>query len=212
MEDIKPERIPLADADMPTLKHFAETLLGIEVKTGTNAAQLRGKISAAAPELKDVPALPKPPEPMVMAAPPPAPAPAEYVPVEGENPALRPAAISRPASQALMHPNLDPKVRIKIHKTDDKRRSKEVTVSVNGAVWRMQRGVEIDVPYRVYLALDNAKEKAAVETDDLNPVTKEPIMGWEEIHSYPFTVRQMPSDEEIDAWEIATGSGFAVAA
>lgn len=202
-------RIPLEDADMTTLKHFAELALGIEVKAGTNAAQIRAKIKQAMPDIKDVPPLPDPPAPIAAAQPAPA---APPFPVEGENPALRPAAVSRPASMALAHARFDPKVRLKIQKTDDKRRAKEVTVGVNGDVWRMQRGVEVEVPYRVYLALCDAKEHAAVETDQINPITQLPIMAWEEIPSYPFQVLSMPSDAEIAAWHTATRDGFKQAA
>jgi len=216
MEDEANKRIPIEDADLPTLKHFAELALGLEVKPGTNAHSLRGKIKTAMPDIKDVPPIPKAPEPVVqMPQQEPMHVQAPFVPdpaapiVDGENPAARPAAVSRPASAALMHPNQDPKVTLKIHKTDDKRRSKDVTVGVNGVVWRMKRGEVINVPYRVYLALQNAKEKAAVELDEINPLTGTPKMGWEEIHSYPFEVHKMPSDEEIAAWEVATGSGFA---
>ena len=206
------KRIPIDDADAATLKHFAEMALGIEVKLGTNAASLRAKIRAAMPDVKDVPALPPEPKPVVMPEQQAVHVQTPFIPPinQGNSAEIeRPAAVSRPASQALMHPRLDPKVTIEIARTDDKRRAKEVTVSVNGNVWRMQRGQKIDVPYRVYLALLNAKEKAAVETDEINPITGMPVVSWEEVYSYPFSVHKMPSDEEVAAWEAATGSGFA---
>lgn len=214
-----PARVPLEEADYATLKQFAGTMLGLEIKNGTNAAQVKAKILSVMPECKDVPAIVAPPEPIVRvvevpAAPAAAPAPvvaaipADYVPVEGEDPTKRPAAISRPASNELIHASLDPKVKLVIAKTDDKKRAREVTICVNGDVTRIQRGHEVNVPYRVYLALLNAKEKAAVPGDDINPVTGDPIMVWEEVYSYPFSVHAMPSAEEIAAWEAATGSGF----
>ena len=206
----EPTRIPIDEADFADLKHFA-TLLGIEVKHGTNAAQLRAKIAACAPDVKDVPR-PTPPAPPVVAQPDPAtqPAsePAQAWPVDGEDPARRPAAVSRPASRALLSHLNDPRVRIRINKTDDKRRARDVFVSVNGVTLGMQRGVEIDIPYRFYLALEHAKEKNAVETDEINPLTGQPVMSWEEVYSYPFMVLAMPSKEEIEAWHEATKDGF----
>lgn len=208
-EKPKTPRIPLEDADAKTLTAFAELTLGIEVKQGTNAAQLRAKIQQAMPSIKDVPALPEPaPRVAVHEAPPPPSAPAGYVPVEGENPASRPAAISFPPSEALLHPERDPKVKIRVHKTADKTRPRDVTIQNNGYVVRLRRGEVVDVPLRVYFTLMDAKEMARVDTDETHPITGMPIWSWEEVPSYPFEVLAMPSAEEIAAWQAATSSGF----
>lgn len=210
-----PKRIPIADADLPTLKAFAEAFLGIEVKPGTNSASLRGAIAKAAPDLKDVPALPPVPVFTPAQAQAVAPMPSMVAAANaaaGEGQAERPAAVSLPASAELAHASRDPKVRLKVLKTDDKRRARDVTIAVNGDVYRLQRGVEVEVPYRVYLALRDAVERAAVPTDEINPFTGEPIMGWEDVLSYPFEIRAMPSDEDIAHWHAATGAGFKAAA
>ena len=168
-------RIPLDDADLATLKHFAELALGIEIKDGTNSSQIRAKIKKAMPDLKDVPAIPAPPPPVVQAQ---ANAGDEEAPIQfndlGEAPSVRPAAVSRPASAALLHQVNDPRVEITIAKTAEKHRSKDVTVAVNGVTCRMKRGERINVPYRVYEALKNAIEKIQVETDEINPATGSP--------------------------------------
>ncbi len=219
----KPARIPIDDADLPTLKHFAETALGLDIRHGTNATTVRTKIRQAIPDIKDVPPLAPAPAPIVAPAAPvigaigPAPEIVERAIAAGydaatENPAVRPAAVSRPATMALRNPKLDPKVTLTVNRTDDKRRAREVTVEVNGYTWRMQRGVKIELPYRAYLALDAAQEKVLVETDETNPITGLPVMDWQEQHSYPFMVHSMPSAEEIAAWHAATGDGFANAA
>lgn len=215
-------RIKLNEADAATLRHYAEVSLGLEVKTGTNANQLRAKIKQAEPDCEYVPTLPGKPAPIVQQAPE-QPQVVERI-VEKivylERPAQtdaqmqtteRPAAVSRPASRELMHPSMDPKVRVRVPKTDDKRRPKDVTLGVNGDIYRMQRGQWVDLPYRFYLALEDAVERAAVpDPERINPVTGEPLMVWEEVHSYPFEVdrTRFPSDAEIAAWEEATGSGF----
>lgn len=205
------ERIKIEDADAKDLRYFAEVTMGLEIKDGTNAAQIRAKLKQAGWQQDTIPARPAPPEPIVQQVFVPAPAPspvAAPVALEGDTPE-RPAAVSRPASSALLHPASDPKVLVTIHKTDDKRRARDVTLGVNGDITQIQRGARVEIPYRVYLALENAKEKAAVPHEtEINKITGEPIMVWEEVQSYPFSVHRMPSDKEIADWEHATGAGF----
>ncbi|AXU17815.1 hypothetical protein C7W88_00065 [Novosphingobium sp. THN1] len=62
-------RIKLDEADAATLRHYAEVSLGLEVKTGTNANQLRAKIKQAEPDCEYVPTLPGKPAPIVQQAP-----------------------------------------------------------------------------------------------------------------------------------------------
>lgn len=212
-------RIKIDEADAATLRHFAEVMLGLEVKTGTNATQIRAKIKQAAPDLDTVPALPSAPPPVVQPGDVAQPQVIEKI-VYIDRPAQtaaqeqateRPAAISRPASRELTHASLDPKVKIRIDKTDDKRRAKDVTIGVNGDITQIQRGHWVEVPYRVYLALLNAVEHAAVpDPERINPVTGEPIMVWEPVQSYPFQVDNstLPTPEQIAAWDDAVGSGF----
>lgn len=198
----KPGRVAIDEADFPSLKHFAEVALGLEIAKGTNGPQIRAKIRTVMPTALDIPVYVEP-----VAAPAPAPVAPQDLggPVA---PANRPAAVEQPPSGALIHSSKDPKVSIEIQKTSDKTRARDVTVSVNGEVFRMQRGVKVDVPYRVYLALLNAMENAAVETDQIHPQSGLPIMEWQEVYSYPFVVHALPSKEEVAAWEEATGSGF----
>lgn len=213
-ETPKPDRVKIDEADFSVLKHFATVILGLEIKEGTNASQIRAKIRTAMPSTDTIPLPPPPPEPIVQPATisHPLVQAALANPVEDENPLVRPAAVSLPASTELMHASKDPKVGLRFHKTDDKRRSRDVTIGVNGDIYRCQRGVDVKVPYRVYLAVLDAKEHVAVDSDQINPVTGEPLKVWEEVYSYPFTVNSMPSDAEIAAWHERTGSGFQKAA
>ncbi len=194
-------RIPIEEADLPTLKHFAETLLGIDVKDGTNLSQLRAKIGKAAPELKDVPPIPAPPAPVVQQA----------APAEEQAPAIVPARIDPPATAAklkMMHQANDPRCEVKIAKSAEKHRSKDVTLSINGVTCRLQRGVWIDVPYRIYECLNNAVERVQVPGDEINPMTGEPYYVWEQVHSYPFEARKLPDDDALKAWHDAVDDGF----
>lgn len=216
-----PNRIKIDDADAATLRHFAEVTMGLEIKPGTNAPQMRAKIKQAVPDIDTIPALPAAPAPVVREGDTVQPQQqiVERI-VYVERPAQtdaqaqateRPAAISRPASRELQHASLDMKVRVRVPKTDDKRRAKDVTLGVNGDIYRMQRGVWVELPYRFYLALDHAVEHSAVpDPERMNPITGEPIMVWEAVQSYPFEVDNttLPSPEQIAEWEYATGSGF----
>lgn len=176
-------KVSIEEANFASLKRHAESVLNLEVPRGTNANGLRGKILAVAPETREV----------------------ELVDDAGRTTPVaksEPVAASK-ARYSINHPGADPKVRMVIHKTDDVTRAKEVTVSVNGFVWRMQRGVEIDVPYRAYLALNDAVEKRAVPQDEDGPFGL-PKYEYQEVKSYPFQIIAMPSADEIDAWHKAT--------
>lgn len=204
-ENTIPEgRIAIEDATAPDLREFAATQLGLEVSSSMNAKTLRSKIATVAPDLKHVPSV------SAGAAPEPEPAaiPVGYVPVEGEDPAKRPAAISMPAGADLLHQSMDPKVELEVLTTTDKARAKACTVSVNGVVTRIERGKKVSVPYRVFLAMQDAVEYQAVDTDENNPITGEPIKDWVPQHSYPFRVTKMPTDEEIADWHKRTDKGF----
>lgn len=199
-------RIPLDQADAKALTDFATLILGLEVRPGTNATQLRGKIRQAVPDIKDIPA---PREEVAVPAPVAAsPLPTGYVPVDGEDPIARPAAISMPPSEALTHAERDPKVKIRVFKTPDKTKPREVTIQNGGYVVRLRRGEAVEVPLRIYFTLLDAKEMARVDSDDIDPVTQTHLWSWEEVQSYPFEVLAMPSAEEIAAWQQATGTGF----
>jgi hypothetical protein len=203
-------RIAIADAEAKELKAFAEMMLGIEIAHGTNAAQMRVKIQKVAPDLKEIPVLTAPPAAapapiMVQTA---ADVPAMVRSITGETPETRPAAVSRPPSAELLHQSFDPKVELEVLKSSDKYRPRVATVQVNGIVTQIERGVKVEVPYRVYLALMDARENISVETDQINPATGDPVREWQEVLSYPFLVHSMPSKEEIAEWHRKVDDGF----
>lgn len=199
-------KVSLDAADFPSLKHHAEVVLGLEVKTGTNAKQLIAKIQRADPSITEIPVAEgtasEQPGDVV-----------EVTPVRSttEANAGKVSPVTRRHADP-MHSSNDPKVRLLVNKTADKTRAKIADIQVNGVVFRIQRGVEVDVPYRVYEALENAKEKAAVDSDEINPQTGEPFKEWEEVYSYPFMVKSMPSEEAIAAWRETTSENFQRAA
>lgn len=179
--------VAIGDADYTSLKHHASTILGLDIKSGTNSNGLRAKIATVAPHTTEI----------------------EQI-GSNEPGAVTEVAVPAPAAIATGKPKYsagsptsDPKVKLIIRKTDDPTRDKNVTVSVNGAVWRMMRGQPIDVPYRVYCALNDAVEKRAILMEEEGSFGL-PKYEYQEVNSYPFEVLSMPSDEEIAAWQLAT--------
>lgn len=100
----------------------------------------------------------------------------------------------------------DPKVRIVLHneEKDGVIVSRHKEVGVNGVVWLLKRGVPIDIPYRVFLALDNANRDVITHNGEGEVLTQS-------VKNTPFNVEQRPSAEEVAAWEARTGSQFMAA-
>lgn len=190
-----PEMIPLEDADYVALKHYAVTKHGIEIKHGSNGNTLRAQILAVEPDCTEVPKVnPQDALPSVATRPAKvAPANGDWEPVDPNN---------------IMHYSNDPKVTLEILKTTDKTRPKIPTVSVGGDVFRYQRGIHVEVPYRVYEALKNGVEKQAVETDEINPHTGLPMFSWEDVPSYPINVIVHANPLHVEQWLKATSDGF----
>lgn len=196
--------VPLAEADFATLRQYA-LAIGIEVKHGFNSAQLRARIEHAEPGVTDIPLT-------IGDAPP---SPAAEAPAAPDNvTSIADAVTAAPATAprySVNNPSADPKVAIRVHKTSDPTREKEVTIIVLGHVTRIRRGEKVEVPYRVFKALDTAIEKRAVPSDRVNSFgTVE--YDYEEVHSYPFDVLAMPPAEEIAAYDAAVRNQQARAA
>lgn len=208
-----PQMVTLDEADIASLRQYATVNLGLEVAPGTNGPQLRGKISKVDPNVTEIPVY-VPEGPGVPRAAPPA-----KSALAG---AVRPAVtangadISEPVASGgwasgvsdPMHHSHDPRIVINIPRTDDKRRTRDVTVQVNGVTFQIQREKDVAVPYRVYLALKDALEKAAVDGEEINRVTLEPIKVWSDVPSYPFSVVEAPPKEEVEAWKERTSREF----
>ncbi len=178
--------IPLEEASREQLFHFARNVLNIEVGDGANNATIKSKIVQAKPDCTEI---------MVPADA----APATASPAPGAGVVAQPAA--KQSGSLTTHFRDDPKVRLQIMRTTEANRAKDVQVAVQGDVFLIRRGETVSVPYRVYLALNDAIEQVARDTDEINPATGLPIKEWVEQHSYPFQVHAMPSSEEIAAWE-----------
>lgn len=182
-------KISIADATAAQLRWYATAVVGLEdIKKGTSANHIIGKIHAVKPNLADI----EVPDDL-----------AEDVPVQAVTPKgvkLADSNAKIPVGRPGQHFRFDPKVTLVVNRTNDKKRAKRVFVTCNGDTIEIQRGEPVQIPYRFYLVMLDAKEKVSVELDEINPVTGLPLREWVEQQSYDFNVKAMPSQEEIDAW------------
>lgn len=205
-----PEMVALNEADIASLRHHATVMMGLDIKPGTNGSQIRSAIKKADAGIEQIPVyVPEGPG-VPRSAPPAGSAIAGAIRTAVATANGEPLVQSQVASTSAdpMHHCHDPRITIRVFKTDDRRRTKDVTVQVNGVTFRMQREVDVEVPYRVYLALKDALEDAAVDGDEVNPVTGDPIKVWVKVPSYPHQVVKFPNPDEVAAWEERTSRTF----
>lgn len=92
----------------------------------------------------------------------------------------------------------DPKweINIPIVETEDNSGKLDVLVGVNGRVWQIKRGVDVVVPHRVAMALNDALADIVRHND-------EGEVDIRKAKRFPFNYSRKPSDAEIEAWEAA---------
>lgn len=188
-------KIKFEDATNAQLLYYAESVLGLDgVKKGQQNQFLIGKILSVKPDAEDIEV---PPE------------------MADAKEALNPEAVVQAQTQkgvplplpnpgGPLHFMNDPRVVIKVLNSNDGTKPADCFINVNGDVIRIKRGHQVAIPYRHYLALENAKENVARETGEINAQTGMPIMDWSEQPSYPFSVLEMPSEDEIAEWHART--------
>lgn len=93
------------------------------------------------------------------------------------------------------------KIVIPIVETDDGSGSRDVIVGVNGRAWQMKRGVELNVPHRVVVALDLAYATVYSDDDAGNRTQHE-------AKRFSYQTNERPSDAAIREWELATQDQF----
>lgn len=97
----------------------------------------------------------------------------------------------------------DPKVKIRIanEERNGKIYDRDVEVGVNGRCWQLRRNADIDIPYRVFMAMQMAVTDS-VTIDDT------PGAGFPEIHTavqrFNYQIIDMPSRAEIAEWRERT--------
>lgn len=95
----------------------------------------------------------------------------------------------------------DPRCRIMIPATDTPDGATDVAVGVNGVVWQLKRGVDLDIPLRVYLALMGCQQDI-VRHDSDGEVT---ISTGQR---FAIQATSIPSPEAITAWQKQTEGRF----
>lgn len=97
----------------------------------------------------------------------------------------------------------DPKVRLTIHaeERDGVVVNRHKEVAVNGVAYLLKRGESIEIPYRYFLALENAERDSITHTSEGEVRTQK-------VKNTPYNVERMPSPEEIKAWHERTDALF----
>lgn len=160
---------------------------GLDVAYHTPFPELLAQIRAAYPPLQD----------------------ATFVEIEAEDEAPVPSVVAVSAN-GLRHPELpawhyknDPLVRISVSTNDDVGGNKQpLPICVNGDHILIQRNTEVDIPYRHYLALCDAKQTDFREEKGPNGET---VLIGEDRYAITFnTVGGLPTTGEIAAWRERT--------
>jgi hypothetical protein len=101
----------------------------------------------------------------------------------------------------------DPRALIEIPVVDTKDGSgtADVNVGVNGRVWQLKRGYELNVPWRVVEALQHAIGTKVQHIDKGNGEVEERITP---TRRFGFSFIEKPKQAEIDAWLERTGAEF----
>ena len=101
----------------------------------------------------------------------------------------------------------DPRATIFIPNVDtaDGLGTRDVLVGVNGRAWQLKRGVDLDVPWRVVEALQNAT--ADVVTHSQEPETLGDV-NVQKAQRFGFSITRGPSQAEIEDWRARTGAEF----
>lgn len=189
-------KVPLEEASNEQLRWYAGTKLGIEdIRKGQQNAFLIGKIMAIDPDCKEIDI----PDDLAKD------------PAAVQTPAAVPAR-SKDASENKKHFQNDPRVTVNVMRTSDPTKAKRVFVNVQGDVIEIQRGEDVAIPLRHFFALENAREKVGRDSGEVDPASGMAIMVFEDQDSYPFSVKKMPPQEEIDAWMELHSSPPAIAA
>lgn len=172
--------IPIESATREQLKAFAESDLGLTVKTQTPPQFIKKQIASANWDKPFILVDPRTPSARPTAAP-------LKRPVPGK------AEAPKPVHEAVEV--AEPMVRMQIAEQAGPGGKRAVYVGVNGRAILIPRNRPVEVKLRYYNAL-----VIAIETlFELNEETNE--MESRDVTTYPFQVLKMPSDEVIAEWK-----------
>lgn len=173
--------VSIEEADLDQLKEFATNTLGLEYHKTANKTHMLSMIRKVHEkdtiQVEDAP---------------------EVVPHAGQPLDMTPHAPNDTSKEPSgLKSASDPKVTIMIPLSEKEGGDRPVPVGVNGKQMLLPRGKDIVIPYRYFEALNNAvrTEFRQDPNDDDYEIKRR------DVPSYPFQVKAMPSQEEIDAWK-----------
>jgi hypothetical protein len=182
--------IQIDEATPAQIAAFARNFLNLDVSPEASDDQILSRVKAAQPGIATI---------FVMAD--------EFEEVERINPPLASQVLEGEAQNVdRLAGSLgrdDPRAIISIMsvESEDGRGSEDVPIGVNGRIWQLQRGKDLNVPWRVVEALRRCVQ-TIVRHDDEGNVTER------EAARYPFTILQSPSQQEIADWHERTDGAF----
>lgn len=183
----KYESVLIDDASPAQLRNYAISFLGIPVSDAMSDPEVLALIKQASDSAS------------IWIAP------SQVIDQAGSAPPAQPGAQEPQQSQPLVGGlgRGDPRVSLTLHAEEREGVvvSHHKAVGVNGTVWAIKRGVQVDVPYRVYLALKDAVRDAITHDGEGEVISQK-------VHAVPFSVQRMPSQEEIDAFHERTRATF----
>lgn len=183
----------LADASLEEKRDFLTKFLQIPVEAGEDETAMTAKIEAAQPGNENI-FVQEPDTPEEVAASEVSPQPA---PLPEERAGRQTGTLGQGDPRAVIF--------IPVVDTEDGSGAKDVMVGVNGRAWQLQRGVDLNVPWRVVVALENAISdivRHSQEPESLGEVTVRAAKRF----NYNFV--EKPSDDEIAAWNEKIAAQF----
>lgn len=169
------------EATPAELRQYASQFLGIPVDEDTTDAQVLAKVRAAN-EGSTIFVSASEDEPDQTGPIPPG---GHYVPEQS-------------TATSVLSAKGDPKVRLTLHaeERDGVVNNRHKEVGVNGTVWLLKRGEPIEIPYRVFLALELAEREVITHSGDGE-------VRSQKVKNTPYNIERMPPAEEIAAWHKA---------
>lgn len=178
--------IALADATPEQKRAFATNFLSLDLEPDTDDATIDSLIARAQPGIGHI---------FVMTGPDAAPEIAAEAAAEPE-----PQGVGSVGTLGRGDPRAI--IQIPVVDTEDKSGENDVMVGVNGRAWQLQRGVDLPVPWRVVIALQNA----IGESIRHDPSSGDETKTINKRVSFQFV--EKPSDAEIKRWHEETDALF----
>ena len=179
----------ISDASETEIRNFATQFLNLDIDSTARIEQVLAKIAQAQPGIETI-----------------------FVNEEAEPEALQdPEYQPDPSDSGRIAGSLgkgDPRVTINIPKVDsaDGLGGHDVGVGVNGVVWQLKRGFDLDIPLRVALALENAIQDV-IEHDNSEGREGEVLVRTGPRIAFQW-IPSRPSQEVIDEWRERTDKLF----